>query len=118
MTETEIKKELEDLLRGASEAIKDGDDSPEIMRNKEALETALDILDDYEKQGKLLQSMMERFEKVRRPRKDYRLGIFLCPRCNGRVNFHQGFCQKCGQRLSAERYRPRRSRNREEEDEY
>lgn len=70
-----------------------------------AVSEAQDILFDYEKQGEQLKKMIKHYETTGRPKKDHRLGIYLCPSCNGRVNFHQGYCQKCGKRLNAERTR-------------
>ena len=65
--------------------------------NAEALEEALDILQDYEKQARQAKKDAKHFHTETKPRREN--GGWLCPKCKRKVRHNHSYCYWCGKKL-------------------
>lgn len=57
------------------------------------------VLHDYMALGKQNSQFIKQYRTPAKPKRDSKLGIYLCPTCNHRISENHSHCHWCGQRI-------------------
>ena len=101
MTTENVKTQLQGMLLEfqymTNREDLDGAYKEVLEANAEALEEALDILQDYEKQARQASKDMKHFYTADKALKEN--GLRLCPKCKRQVRYNHTYCHWCGKKL-------------------
>lgn len=64
---------------------------------EQALAVAMDIIYDYEQATNDMTRMMQKYCRSAKPVR--RSGVWCCPACGKRVNYHHTHCHWCGKKM-------------------
>lgn len=88
LNEAAIKIRIQRILQYAK---LNGDD-------RDALNAALDIIDDYPRQARVISALVTKYESADPP--VMASGVYLCPACRRRITEKHDHCHRCGKKVS------------------
>lgn len=94
---TQLEGMLSEFRHMAGREDLDGAYKEVLEANAAALEEALDILQDYEKQARQAKKDAKHFHTETKPRREN--GEWLCPKCKRKVRHNHSYCYWCGKKL-------------------
>ena len=63
-----------------------------------AIEGAMDIIDDYPRQARVISTLVTKYESADPP--IVANGIYLCPACRRKITENHDHCHRCGKKVS------------------
>jgi len=66
--------------------------------DRAAIESALDIIDDYPRQARVISTLVTKYESADPP--IMANGIYLCPACRRKITEKHDHCHRCGKKVS------------------
>ena len=66
--------------------------------DRAAIEGAMDIIDDYPRQARVISALVTKYESADPP--IVANGIYLCPACRRRITEKHDHCHRCGKKVS------------------
>lgn len=92
-----VISQLEDLYQNSKDMAKDG--SKVWRDDMEALQVAMDIIEDYEKMSEQVSRLVNKYE-VGKLLVKRNTGIYSCPECGSLIKkTNRNHCYNCGQRI-------------------